>query len=157
MRHILWVINAILFAGAAAPTALACSCGPCDLDTSFVEDPEIDSVFVGELLSVTKPDIGDDAPYWEETDVEYRFKVVQSLKGSAVEYIEIRTPESETACGAQFSFYAPNSIAAYKSETGTLRTSACTQQCWSTRANRSLLDEDTYQTLYLGIRIKEEN
>nr|WP_321511692.1 hypothetical protein [uncultured Hyphomonas sp.] len=146
MNNLLRAVPLIIFTGLAAPAALACSCERCDETMSFIEDPEIDAVFVGELVSITKPDVKNGEPEWHQADALYRFKVIRPMKGKTSKYIEVRTPESGPSCGAAFSFYSPSAVTAYSDSNGTLRTDSCTQSCWDVAKNRALITENTIQT-----------
>jgi hypothetical protein len=146
MINLRMAVPLIMFTGSVAPAALACSCDRCDETMSFIEGPETDTVFVGELVSITKPDVRNGEPEWHKTDSLYRFKVLRTLKGETSDYLEVRTPESGSACGADFSFYSPSAVTAYSDNNGTLRTDSCTQTCWETAKNRALITEDTIQT-----------
>lgn len=125
-----------------APLALACSCSPCDEQTSFVRDKNTRSAFVGELVSVTKPN----PETSEEGEIVYRFRVLRSLKGNTSKFVDVLSQEMGASCGASFTFYMPNAVAAYGKKGEPLRTSSCSQLCWGTDVNTALIPEQTLQT-----------
>tara|TARA_R110002051_G_scaffold2408_3_gene12588 strand:- start:1582 stop:2064 length:483 start_codon:yes stop_codon:yes gene_type:complete len=135
---------------ASTPAALACSCLPCDEANTFLSEEDIDTVFVGELISITKPNMLEDYIPDElglnANDVLYRFRIQRSLKGDTDQYIQVRSPENPASCGAWFSFHALNAVAAYRSNGTALRTESCVQSCWNSDKNRGLIKEETAQT-----------
>ncbi|MCA8903139.1 MAG: hypothetical protein KDA53_18025 [Hyphomonas sp.] len=137
-------------AAAGAPEALACSCAPCDETRTLVEDENVHTVFLGELVSITRPDMLEDYVSGDRdiraSDLLYRFRNLNSLKGDSNEIIEVRSPENPASCGASFGFSRLNAVAAYKEPGTVLRTMSCIQMCWNSDGNAALFDEETFQT-----------
>lgn len=141
----------LFLAALSAPAALACSCLPCENQPTILDSEYTSGAFIGELLSVRKLAPGD-LPPGETFDIPHQyelvhlFKVTRSLKGDMAKYAIVRTASNSAACGATFSFETLNAVAVSRDEDGVLRTSSCTQMCWSADRNRSLVTEDTMQT-----------
>lgn len=144
-------LAALAFAAIAAPTALACSCMPCDSQPPLLESEYTTGAFVGELLSVRKPAAGNfpaetEGGFEYPPELVYLFKVTRSLKGDMPKYVMVRTASNSAACGVTFSFEGLNAVAVSQDETGKFRAGSCSQMCWGAEPNRSLITEDTMQT-----------
>ena len=89
-------LAALAFAAIAAPTALACSCLPCDSQPPLLESEYTAGAFVGELLSVRKLTSGDlpagaEFGVPEQHELIHLFKVTRSLKGDMPKYVMVRS------------------------------------------------------------------
>lgn len=125
--------NAILlgfavFSGVQA--AHACSCGPCDHKTSFLESETYSFIGSARVESVD--------PQTGPLDKIITLVPVKVLRGDAADRIQIKTASTGARCGVEYSVGAVVRIAATQSG-GYLRTNLCTQMCWNSEANSALL------------------
>jgi len=125
--------NAILLGFAVLSglqAAHACSCGPCDQKTSFLDSEAysfIGSARVESIDAATDP--------FEKVITLVPVKV---LRGDATDRIQIKTSSSGASCGVGYSAGTVVRIAATQSG-GYLHTNLCTQMCWTSEANSALL------------------
>ncbi|MFN4185308.1 MAG: hypothetical protein ACK4M6_11015 [Hyphomonas sp.] len=144
-------LAALAFAAIAAPTALACSCMPCDAQPPLLESEYTAGAFVGELLSTRKLTTGDLTAGEEfgipaQHELVHLFKVTRSLKGDMPKYVMVRSSSSSAACGVDFAFEGLNAVAVSRDDDGKYHAGSCSQMCWGAEPNRSLITEDTMQT-----------
>ncbi|MEL7547822.1 MAG: hypothetical protein AAGJ84_14300 [Pseudomonadota bacterium] len=125
--------NAILLGFAVLSglqAAHACSCGPCDQKTSFLDSEAYSFIGSARVESVEAPT----GPF----DKIITLVPVKVLRGDATDRIQIKTSSSGASCGVGYSVGAMVRIAATQSG-GYLHTNLCTQMCWTSAANSALL------------------
>jgi hypothetical protein len=115
---------------AAAPAALACTCGPPPTVPVALERAAV--VFEGTV--VAGPTDADDRT------VEYRFEVLRSWKGSPGDQVTIRTAPHSAACGRSFEKGSTWLLFPYSNEDGALFDNICSRSGRSKGAEADLAE-----------------
>lgn len=112
------LVTTAWLAGGAGAT-LACTCAPIDRSQQV---PAVSVIFLGEVVGLPEP--AAEADPLGARRVEYRFRVIETLKGAAPDPVLVSTPASPAACGVLFAAGQRYLVFAHERE-GRLQTTLC--------------------------------